>query len=288
MSDNPLTDLSIPFLLPSFSLKGRLVRLEDVSTSIIKQHEYPPPIEKVLAELLAASATLAGILKFEGVFTFQTKSKGPLSLSVIDVTHEGHMRGYAQFNPSKINPDDDFSKLLGRGYLAFTVDQGLKIDRYQGIVTLNHTTLPEALEHYFEQSEQLETRFFIDSQKTSEGHWKSSALLLQQMPSQKVEEETWDYIEAVFKTLTPTEFLYFSIPYEILLRRLFHEGGLMIYDPIPLKAKCRCSIERIKSFLATLSEDEVESLLENGQLKMTCEFCNHTYTFERKDLMQVH
>ena len=284
----PNIDISIPFLLPRFSLRGRLVRLQDINAKILSQHSYPFPVAKALAEFLAAGATLAGLLKYKGVFTIQTKSSGPVNLAVVDVTHEGHVRGYAQFNAKKIRQEDTFRELFGRGYLAFTVDQGLMTDRYQGIVTLNHETLSYALEHYFDQSEQLETRLFIASTKTAENIWKSAALLLQQMPSKKVDEETWDHIGALLNTLSPEEFLDFSIPYETLLHRLFHEGGITVFDPVPLKAQCRCSKERIKIFLSTLTSDEIEELLEKGQLKMTCEFCNHHYEFNRQDLMTVH
>jgi len=282
------SDISIPFILPLFSLRGRLVRLKNVSTTILNQHDYPFPVEKVLAELLAAGATLAGLLKYEGVFILQTKTNGPIGLTVVDITHKGHMRGYTQFRPQEIKKKDTFQELLGSGYLAFTVDQGLKIDRYQGIVDLNHENLPNALEHYFVQSEQLETRLFIVSEKTDEGIWKSGALLLQQMPEQRANKESWVHIEALLNTLSPQEFLDFSIPYEELLIRLFHEGGVTVFNPTLLKAQCRCSEERIKDFLATLSPDEKESLLEKGQLKMTCEFCNYHYEFNRKDLMTVH
>ncbi len=288
MSFSRSTDVSIPFLLPLFSLRGRLVRLQDVTTTIIRQHNYPPPIGAILAELLAAGAALAGLLKFEGVFTLQTKTKGPLNLSVIDITHEGHMRGYAQFNSRHIDPNASFKDLLGSGYLAFTVDQGLKVDRYQGIVALNHDTLPHALEHYFDQSEQLETRIFIASHKTPDGIWKSGALLLQQMPTKRVDEETWNYMEALLNTLSSDEFLDFSILSEGLLKRLFHEGNVTTFDPIYLKAQCRCSEDRIKTFLSTLNQEEIEGLLDNGQLKMTCEFCNHTYVFDRKNLITFH
>ncbi|OJW53357.1 MAG: hypothetical protein BGO67_01235 [Alphaproteobacteria bacterium 41-28] len=288
MSHRQETDISIPFILPLFSLRGRLVRLKDVSTTILNQHNYPFPIEKVLAELLAAGATLAGLLKYEGVFILQTKTDGPISLAVIDITHKGDIRGYMQFHPQEIKDKDNFRDLLGRGYLAFTVDQGLKIERYQGIVALNHETLSHALEHYFDQSEQLETRLFIASEKTKEGIWKSGAILLQQMPEQRVDKESWVHIEALLKTLSPQEFLDFSTPYEKLLIRLFHEGGVTVFNPTVLKAQCRCSEERIKEFLTTLSTDEMESLLEKGQLKMTCEFCNYHYKFNRKDLMTVH
>jgi molecular chaperone Hsp33 len=108
------------------------------------------------------------------------------------------------------------------------------------------------------------------------------------MPSKKVDEDIWNYIDSILATLSPKEFLDFSIPYEKLLYRLFHEGGVADFDPVPLTAKCRCSRERIKDFLNTLSSDEIESLLEKGHLKMTCEFCNHIYEFDRQDLMTVH
>lgn len=288
MVDDNNIDLSIPFLLPRFSLRGRLVRLQKVNEAILTQHAYPDPVAKVLAELLSAAGVLSHLLKYEGVFTLQTKTSGPLNLVVIDVTHDGHMRGYGQFRPPEVRPGATFQELVGRGYLAFTVDQGLKVDRYQGIVELNQETLSHALEHYFQQSEQLETKIFIASEKTEDGSWKSAALLLQQMPSQKVEEEVWDYIDSVLLTLSSKEFLDFSTDYERLLYRLFHEGELTVFDPTPLQAKCRCSRERIQTFLTTIAPDEIESLLEQGHLKMTCEFCNHLYEFDRKDLMTVH
>ena len=288
MLHNPLIDVSIPFMLPRFSLRGRLVRLQNVSSKILHQHAYPFPIAKILAEFLVAGAALAGLLKFKGVFTLQTKTNGPLNLTVIDVTDGGHMRGYAQFNPEKFGSNDTFKDLLGQGYLGFTIDQGLNSDRYQGIVSLNHDGLSQALEHYFDQSEQLATRLCIASEKTREGTWKSSALLLQQLPTQNVSQETWTHIDALLNTLFPEEFLDFSIPCDTLLTRLFHEGSLTVFDPLFLKAQCRCSKERIRDFLATLIPGEIEALLEKEQLKMTCEFCNHRYTFNRKDIITLH
>ena len=108
------------------------------------------------------------------------------------------------------------------------------------------------------------------------------------MPEHKVNEETWTHIEALLNTLRPEEFLDFSIPYEKLLTNLFQEADVTVFDPMILKAQCRCSEERIKDFLATLTPDEIESLLEKGELKITCEFCNHHYKFNRKDLMTIH
>lgn len=288
MTTFPLVDVSIPFLLPTLFLRGQIVRLQDVSTAIINQHAYPLSIAEVLADLLAAGSVLSNLLKYKGIFTLQIKTTGPVRLAVVDVTSEGHMRGYTEFKSQEIIEEASFKDLLGEGYLVLTVDQGRQVDRYQGIVSLNHDTLTEALEHYFQQSEQLETRICISSHRTKEGYWKSSALLLQQMPSQNVEVETWLYIEALLNTLSSDELLDFSIPYETLLYRLFHETDVTVFDPVAYKAQCRCSKERIKTFLNTLTIEEVEGLLENGRLKISCEFCNHLYDFERKDLITIH
>ncbi len=288
MEKNQDTDISVPFILPHFSVRGRLIRLEKVSSSILKQHKYPPAVGKVLAELLATSAALAGLLKYEGIFTLQTKSNGPIELLVIDITDTGNIRGFSQFNEYAIHQDSTFSELFGDGYLAYTVDQGLNVDRYQGIVKLHNESLSSAIEHYFDQSEQLKTKIVVASQKTKDGKWRSSALLLQQLPAQEVNEESWNHIDALLSTLSLEEFLDFSAPHETLLYRLFHEGGVLTYEGAPLKAKCRCSRERIKAFLSSLTQEEVEELLENGQLKMTCEFCNHSYNFDRKELITIH
>lgn len=281
-------DLSVPFILPKISLRGNLVRLSEVSTRILDQHEYPPVVATLLADFLASAAALSGLLKTEGIFTLQTKTAGPIGLAVVDVTYEGHMRGYVQVKPEVLKENATFQDLLGSGYLTFTVDKGLNADKYQGIVSLNHETLVDALEHYFKQSEQSETRIFIASKRTQEGQWHCGALLLQQLPAQHINDDTWPYIEALLNTLSNEEFLDFDVPYETLLYRLFHEVGVEVFKPIPLKAQCRCSEQRIRNFLSSLSAEEIEGLLEKGQLKMTCEFCNHVYKFDRKDLMTIH
>ncbi len=288
MIDTKPADLSVPFILPQMSLRGNLVRLNEVSTRILNQHDYPKNVAKILADLLASAAALSGLLKSDGIFTLQTKTSGPISFAVVDVTHQGHMRGYVQVKSQFFNENATFQDLLGRGYLTFTIDRGLNADRYQGIVSLNHESLPEALEHYFTQSEQSETRIFIASQMTEKGEWKCGALILQQLPTQKMNEDTWPHMEALLNTLSDEEFLSSEISNEDLLYRLFHEVGVQVFESVPLKAQCRCSKERIRTFLTSLTADEIEGLFEKGQLKMTCEFCNHVYKFDHKDLMTVH
>jgi molecular chaperone Hsp33 len=165
----PPDDIVQPFQIDGNSLRGRLVRLGPVVDDILARHAYPGPIAVLLAETLALCAALAATLKFDGVFSIQARGDGPVNLLVADVSTGGEIRGYARYEPERlsgIDTRDDQSpapiaRLLGSGYLAFTVDQGANTELYQGIVALEGDTLAECVHHYFRQSEQLPTRVLL-------------------------------------------------------------------------------------------------------------------------------
>jgi len=285
------TDFYQTFVLPQAHVRGRLVRLKEVSSEIAQQHDYPRNVAGLLSEFTAGAVALATLLKYEGIFTLQTRTKGPMSLSVVDVTSQGNVRGYVQYDEERIEKAKRFQDIMGQGQIAFTVDQGVNLDRYQGIVPLEKETLAQCLEEYFRQSEQLETRIIIQSHGSKENEWQAVALLLQQLPAsltEETDEDTWPHIDAILNTLKTEETFDFSLPPQEFLYRLFNEFDLEVYEPQPVKAQCRCSKERIKDFLASLSPQEIEECLENGVLNMTCEFCNQHYTFKRNEILKIH
>src|ERR1044072_8308602 len=143
-------DLVQPFRIDPFPLRGGRVRPGPTVDRILSQHDYPEPVATILGEAIALAVVLAGALKYDGIFTLQTKSDGPVRLIVADVTTEGAVRGYAQFDRDRLEagPARGFPKsggspsvpaLIGSGYIAFTVDQGEHTERYQGIVELAGT-----------------------------------------------------------------------------------------------------------------------------------------------------
>ena len=146
-------DLIQPFRIDPFALRGRLVRLGPTIDRILSQHDYPEPVAAVLGEAITLAIVLAGALKYEGVFTLQTKSDGPVRLIVADVSTEGAVRGYAQYDRERLPElrpgSPSVPELIGSGYIAFTVDQGEHTERYQGIVELAGATLAECAQHYF-------------------------------------------------------------------------------------------------------------------------------------------
>lgn len=210
-----IDDVVQPFQLESSHLRGRLVRLGPALDLILRQHNYEPQVGTLLGEAVVVAAALATSLKYEGVFTLQAKGDGAVRMIVADVTSEGDVRGYAQLAEGIRTLAGD-ARLLGKGYLAFTVDQKKKDDRYhtrsskvgepcpqaptepattrnsspnfelretyQGIVELSAGTLAEAVQHYFRQSEQLPTGIVAAVRQDDKGMWRGGCLLLQRMP----------------------------------------------------------------------------------------------------------
>jgi molecular chaperone Hsp33 len=279
-----------PFMLESSQLRGRIVRLPDVTDAIITAHGYPQPIAKLLAEALCLTTLLAGMLKFDGVFTLQAKGRAMVKTLVCDMTNDGTLRGYVGYDADALeilgDPDISFQKLTGGGYLAFTVDQSAATDRYQGIVPLDGDSLTDCVLHYFQQSEQITTGFVSFVDQDAKGKWTGAAMMIQQLAKEggssertepEMDEEHWRRAMMLMQTAKQTEMLDAALPLNTLLYRLFHEEGVRVFDPIAIQKGCRCSLDKIRHVIDHLPEEEKQELAINGKISVTCEFCNTTY-----------
>lgn len=304
MTMTPLpADFLLPFQFRDLGIRGRLVRLGTVADTVLRTHAYPDAVGELLAEALALSAALAGALKFDGIFTLQTKGDGPVSMLVADTTSAGEMRGYAKFDAERLHRAAGATaapvpKLLGAGYLAFTVDQGPHTERYQGIVELHGATLADCAHRYLRQSEQIEAgiRLAAHHPAGAEGvsRWGAAALTLQRLPEsdgvrisdedQESSAENWRRVLALMSSVTDSELLDMTLgPYD-LLHRLFHEERVNVSEAKPLLHRCRCSELRVQRALASIPEEELENLKVNGRIEVTCEFCNACYVFDESVL----
>jgi molecular chaperone Hsp33 len=281
-----------PFQIEALGIRGRAVRLSAVVNEIVHKHAYPEPVARLLVEMLTLAAALAAALKYDGVFTLQTKTDGPVRLMVVDITSSGAMRGYAQFDRDAVAAlpaEASLPRLLGGGYLAFTVDQGEDTDRYQGIVELTGADLVECVQHYFRQSEQLQAGFKLSAAET-DGNWRSGAIMLQRLPADEspiameAAEEAWRRAVTLLASCSSRELTDPGLPIDTLLYRLFHEDGVRVFAGHAPHAECRCSRDRIRSVLRSLPRDEVAELETETGLEVTCEFCNSKYTFTLAEL----
>lgn len=316
-------DLCQPFQLEDNLFRGRLVRLGPSIDHIIRRHDYPAPVARLLGEALLLCSALAGALKYDGIFSLQAKGDGAISTLVADVTSAGALRGYATFDRARVETQDPGTDatalLLGKGYLAFTIDQGGDTERYQGIVELSGRTLSDCVSHYFKQSEQIPTGFSVACEQRDQ-EWRGGAIMLQRMPraeddifggSSRGGEVMFDNandndgldpeasLEArsealrrkliLLSTATATELLDETLPPETLLFRLFHDEQLSVSPVYRLHDECRCSRARVETVLRNLSPEELaETAAEKGgKIEVTCEFCSRTYDFDETDIANL-
>jgi molecular chaperone Hsp33 len=293
-------DLVQPFRIDPFALRGRLVRLGPAIDRILSQHDYPEPVATMLGEAITLAVVLAGALKYEGIFTLQTKGDGPIRLMVADVSTTGALRGYAQYDAAKLEAaraqagmsSPSVPLLVGSGYIAFTVDQGEDTERYQGIVELAGSTLTECAHHYFRQSEQLQAGIKLSVGRSGPGGtWRAGGLMLQRVPPEggyaviaDDVEDGWRRAMVLMSSATPEELVDPDLPPHSLLFRLFHEEGVRVYNTHAIEARCRCSRERIEGILRAFPQGELEDMRKEGVTTVTCEFCNTRYVFSGADL----
>jgi molecular chaperone Hsp33 len=239
-------------------------------------------------------------LKYDGIFTLQTKGDGPIRMMVADVSTTGAVRGYAQYDAEKLEAAlararadlPSVPLLVGSGYIAFTVDQGEDTDRYQGIVELAGSTLTECAYHYFRQSEQLQAGIKLSVGRAGPGGaWRAGGLMLQRVPPEggyaviaDDVEDGWRRAMVLMSSATAEELVDPDLPPHGLLFRLFHEEGVRVYDTHTLEARCRCSRERIEGILRAFPLDELDDMRKEGVTTVTCEFCNTRYVFDQADL----
>jgi molecular chaperone Hsp33 len=288
-----LSDFFLPFQLDKSGLRGRIARLTTSLDTILGQHAYPLPVARLLAEVSVTATLLASLLKYEGVFSLQTKSAGPVRLLIADVTSAGGLRAYAQFDEAAVKAAAEGAEadLVGDGVLAFTADLGAGAERYQGIVELKGGKFLEAVQRYFRQSEQIQTGVMVAIGER-EGHWQGGGLILQRMPgaggkagaADTSVEDDWLRALSLMQTCTEAELSAASLPAETLLYRLFHEESPRVFDPQNLRHECRCSQERVIRMLCAMPEEEIAAMIAQKMTTVTCAFCSRAYNFTPEEI----
>ena len=312
---NATDDIIIPFQTVASRMSGRIIRLGTSVDEILTRHDYPEPVSQVLGEAVALTAMLGSQLKFDGKLILQTNTDGPIGFIVVNYETGGTFRAYASFDAerlaalgaagAKIKEQD----LLGKGHLAMTIDPGGDMDRYQGIVAVDHGTLSQAALEYFRQSEQLPTFIKLAVARHFSGgvwRWRAGGLMVQHLTAEGgnataerlrdaspedegqiigEDDEDWRRVELLAATVEDHELLDPTLTPERLLYRLFHEEGVTAGAPFPVSMHCGCSREHVGMFLRSFGSDKLGDLVEgDGSVTVTCEFCATPYRFTPDDL----
>jgi len=268
------------FLIETCNVRGQYVHLDNCWAKACARTDYPANVSTILGQAFAATALLAGTIKFEGKLTLQIRGSGDVHLLVVQITNNGNMRGLARWEnePANTIPTEAFG---ADARMSIIIEADQYSEPYQGIVPLEGESLADAIKHYFAVSEQLKTQVYFAVSDSA-----VSGLLLQSLPpsEQMVDDDDgWARACALADTLTEQELLQ-QAPHT-LLHRLYHEEQVRLFDSDRLAFVCSCSKERTDSMLINLGKTEVLDIVaEQGEVSISCEFCDAHYRYDRVDV----
>ncbi|WP_299294759.1 Hsp33 family molecular chaperone HslO [uncultured Tateyamaria sp.] len=308
-------DTVLPFQLDASDMRGRVARLDGVLDGILKQHDYPPQVEALVAEMALLTALIGQTIKLRWKLSLQVQSKGPVRMIATDYygpENEGdaaRIRAYASYDADRLTDGAPFDQ-VGEGYFAIMIDQGQGMTPYQGITPLAGGSLAACAEAYFAQSEQLPTRFQLSFGRSTEPgvaeHWRAGGIMLQHMPKASPlmakgegtgelleaddlldgdASDNWNRVNILLDTVDEIELIGPKLSPSDILVRLFHEETPRVYDTQPVRFGCTCSEDRVRQSLSIYSARDIETMTtDNGRVTADCQFCGAHYNLDPKSV----
>jgi molecular chaperone Hsp33 len=300
MTTDTSKDILQKFIFDNAAVRGELVEISNAWREIQSRHDYPKAVRALLGEMVAAAALLSANLKFNGSIVMQIHGDGPVKLLVVDCDANLQMRATAKLSDGAVVADDasvtDLLNRTGKGRFVITLDPQDKVpgqQPYQGVVPLVGDDIATIIENYMLRSEQMDTKLWLAADDQV-----ARGLLLQKLPrnsniegqvaqaSEEEDAETWTRAVMLGQTLKQDELL--SVDVATLLKRLFWEETIRVFDPLHPTFHCTCSREKVGNMLKMLGREEVESALHDlGELGINCDFCGKHYGFDAVDCAQL-
>jgi molecular chaperone Hsp33 len=281
-------DLLLRFIFEKAPIRGEYVQLTESFKTIMSQHDYPPPIRRLMGEALCVAALLCASIKYKGRLTVQFRGKGKLKFLLAQCDYHFHIRGLAKWEGDLSY--DDLMEAFHDGVLMIMLDSGSAKNRYQGIVAWRGNSLIESVEGYFRDSEQLTTKILLAVSETA-----AVGYLLQVLPAPENFAETlekeivnphWGRIAGMTSNMASTDLL--ALNYESLLMKTYPGEEIRVFSPESIMFHCNCSRKKGEDAIYVLGEKEAEEELKGkNSIEVTCDFCNKRYVFDRIDVAKI-
>lgn len=309
-------DTVLPFQLDNSDTRGRVARLDGVLGGILQQHDYPPVVEALVAEMALLTALIGQTIKLRWKLSLQVQSDGPVRMIATDYYgpqedgQPARIRAYASYDAERLSDAEPFAQ-IGEGYFAVMIDQGEGTVPYRGITPLAGGSLRACAEAYFAQSEQIPTRFSLSFGRSTEAdageRWRAGGIMIQHMPKaspfaapapeegsgegglllpddvvpEGEEGENWNRVNILLDTVDDLELIGPSVAPTDLLLRLFHEEEPRVYDTQAIRFGCSCSEERVRQSLSIYSAKDIETMTtDDGRVTADCQFCGAHYDLD--------
>ena len=296
-------DTVLPFQLDRSDIRGRVVRLDTALERVLARHDYPPVIEALVAEAALLTAMIGQTIKLRWRLSIQVRGDGPVRLIATDYfapAEEGapaRIRAYASFDRDQLDMSAPGFPQIGKGYFAILIDQGRDMTPYQGITPIAGKSLSDCAEAYFEQSEQLPTRFSLSFGRAilpgQPEKWRAGGVMVQHMPQasgttpreREAIAEDWNRANLLLDTVEELELIGPNVQPPDLLFRLFHEETPRVYDPQAVHFGCSCSEDKVRQSLSIYSAKDIATMTTpEGTVTADCQFCGAHYVMDPASL----
>jgi molecular chaperone Hsp33 len=271
------------------AFRAVVVRNTVTAQTAQQRHGLEPVGARLLAQALGSASLLASFLKGEERIVVEADGDGPIDTVAAEALQVGEVRGYVHYALRRTDglPLGAHPFPLGsRGLFRVVRILYNHVEPLVSVVELQPGDVVTNLEYYFEQSEQIPTALRFDVDFSPDGLITSAAgFLVQPMPG--ADPSGMQQVEKRLQELPSlTELLAAGCGPEEILQRVL-PGPFTVLNNTPVDFFCRCSRERFKELLTTLSPEEIREMQRFGHNELVCQYCGERYRLDEQDFAEI-
>ncbi len=269
----------------------------EITREAVRRHETSPTVSAALGRVLTGTLLLGASLKDFDRLTVKIECDGAVEGITAEVDMHGRVRGYVK-NPSPELPPNangkfDVAGVIGGGMFYVIRESGYELglhrEPYVGSVPIVSGEIAEDFAYYLAKSEQIPSAVLLGVLLQNQEPFvaASGGVMIQMLPG--ANEHIITMIEDTIKHAPHvTTVIKDGGTAEDLVKLALGVIDYEILEEREVEFKCNCSFDRAVSLISSLGKVEVAAMLaEDHGAKMTCGFCNETYTLDAGDLQKM-
>jgi molecular chaperone Hsp33 len=269
-----------------------MARTTDLAEEARRRHNTSATASAALGRVLTAAVMMGSDMKGEqDITTIRINGNGPCGPIIATADAFGNVRGLISEPSAEVPPLYPGKLAVGNlvgndGFLEVSKDLGLQ-QPFVGKVPLVNGEIGEDIASYYLNSEQIPALVALGVLVAPDLTVQAAGgLIIQALPG-----ASDDILETIEKKVLDmprvSAVIDAGAPLEDSLAQILKDLPYRIVGKYPLQFKCNCSRERLQAVLASLSEQEIDSILEQeGKIEAVCNFCQETYIFTPEQIKE--
>ena len=279
------------------SARITVINSQAIVQEMIQLHNTSHTASAALGRLLTATSLIGCMMgEKENTVTVGIHGDGALGKLLAVSDYYGNVRGYVQ-NPTaevprKPNGKLDVGAAVGNGTLYVIRDDGKSPTPHIGTVGLVSGEIAEDIAAYYAESEQIPTLCALGVLVAPDGSCLAAGgVMVQLLPF--ADSAVVDMIEKNAAQLTSvTDLLRSGLSPMDIANIAMKDIPFDPFDEITVDYLCPCSRERMREALRKVGEKDLREMLDEEEaegkaraLTVSCQFCNKSYVFDEKDII---